>query len=110
MLHLNATALPTISTDYIALLNLETSEHSKIKLENTPAGWRGLYTHAIDSFEEDTVADAEGQGGNKKLNVFLNSHVPPKVGDGSSGAESVIEIFEGELGKNSLSWVKSVSQ
>ncbi|GAA5939653.1 hypothetical protein JCM10213_009152 [Rhodosporidiobolus nylandii] len=102
MLHLNATALPAVSADYIAVLDLSTLSYYRLALKGLPAEAGGIWVHGLDVFRDPLDA--------KKLTIFLNSHRPPK--DRSSaplvGADSVVEILEHRSGSGEANWIKTV--
>lgn len=102
MLRYNATALPMMSEDYIAVLDLNTHKHRKVSLVNTPPSFPGIYVHAIEIYQDPKDLDA--------FTVFINSHRPPANREYApeTGAESVIEIFDTRLGSDELRWVKTV--
>ncbi|GAA5947948.1 hypothetical protein JCM3765_007041 [Sporobolomyces pararoseus] len=100
-LHLDSASLPKVSTDYIAVLNLDDNSYKKVKLLGLPADADGIYVHAIDAVESP----------DGKRTVFINSHRPPKnrsLGK-TLGANSVIEIFETTSNPYELKHVKTVS-
>ncbi|KAK4698276.1 arylesterase / paraoxonase, partial [Phenoliferia sp. Uapishka_3] len=102
MLHLNASALPTYSTDAVHIYDFATNSHRKLSITNLPAASQGIYVHAIDVWVDSVDS--------KKLTVFLNSHRPPLEREKSAevGASSVIEIFETTLGSDTMNWVQTV--
>lgn len=90
-----------MSTDYIAVLDLETNSYKRVKLVGLPAEATGIYVHAIDAVK----------GSDGKKTVMINSHRPPKnraLGK-TLGANSVIEIFETTGNDYELKHVKTVS-
>lgn len=100
-LHLDSASLPQVSTDYIAVLNLDDNSYKKVKLLGLPSDADGIYVHAIDAVK----------GPDGKKTVFINSHRPPKnrsLGK-TLGANSVIEIFETTANPYELKHVKTVS-
>ncbi|GAA5844013.1 hypothetical protein JCM3766R1_004046 [Sporobolomyces carnicolor] len=100
-LHLDSASLPKVSTDYIAVLDLETNSYKRVKLVGLPAEATGIYVHAIDAVK----------GSDGKKTVMINSHRPPKnraLGK-TLGANSVIEIFETTGNDYELKHVKTVS-
>lgn len=105
MLHLTPSELPSGgSDDFIALLDLNTKQYSKVRLEGMPKeGPQGVYVHAIDVFGNGAVSEG-GEG----LTVAINNHLPPK--EDGVGANSVIDLFETELGKDSMKFVGRVKQ
>lgn len=101
-LHLNASALSTVSTDHISTYNFVTGGIVKLSLKNLPAVAQGIWVHAIEIYADET--DAE------QLTVLLNSHRPPKNRAVSHevGADSVIELFSTRAGSDELTWVQTV--
>ncbi|GJN90937.1 hypothetical protein Rhopal_003951-T1 [Rhodotorula paludigena] len=101
-LHLNSSLLPPISTDYIALFDLNTRSYRRLELHGLPAESNGVWVHGIALWRD--VVDPS------KLTLFVNSHRPPK--DRSlgpvQGADSVIEIFETTVGSHEARHVKTV--
>lgn len=109
MLHLNATELATAAPDAIFLYNFATHSTSRLELTNTPAGFPGVFVHAIEVFESPSTPSADGSKMDSGLlTIFINSHRPIAGQDGSQGAGSVIEIFETRLGESALKWVKTI--
>lgn len=99
VLHLNASALAPISTDHISTYNLNTGEISKLAIVGMPESSTGVYLHAIEIWEQEEL-----------LTVMINSHRPPfdRTSSSVEGADSVIEIFETEVGGKELRWIKTV--
>ncbi|GAA6020864.1 hypothetical protein JCM11491_000009 [Sporobolomyces phaffii] len=101
VLHLDSAALPEVSTDYIAILNLNDNTHKRVTLKGLPTEAAGIYVHAIDA--------VRGPGGKKT--IMINSHRPPKnrsLGK-TLGANSVVEVFETTGNSHELQYVKTVS-
>ncbi|KAK4048282.1 hypothetical protein OIO90_005901 [Microbotryomycetes sp. JL221] len=103
VLHLNSTALPTVSKDGIYLLDLKTNKFNKLNIRNMPPNaLNNLNLHAIEVYQSPSDRS--------HLTVFVNSHRPPQnrnLGP-KQGANSVIEIFETRMGDKDLNWIKSV--
>jgi arylesterase/paraoxonase len=100
MLHLDATALPDTSTDYIALYSFNTNDHSRLALTGQPAGHTGIYVHAIDIFQTPNT---------DVLTLFINSHRPPTDrSKGTEGANSVVEMYETTVGSTEAKYVGEV--
>lgn len=102
LMHLNATSLPPKSTDTLQILDLADTppSHHEVTITGTPADWPGIYMHGIDG-----QATEDGH-----VTLFLNSHRPPqdRARAPELGADSVIEILEGETGAHEIKWVKTV--
>jgi len=101
-LHLNASQLPTVSTDYIALFDINTRKHKRVELQGLPPAANGIWVHAIEVYRSPSSPS--------NLTLFVNSHRPPADRSlaPTQGADSVVEIFETEVGSNSARWVKTV--
>ncbi|TNY18948.1 serum paraoxonase/arylesterase [Rhodotorula diobovata] len=101
-LHLNASQLPSVSTDYIALFNINTRSHKRLTLHGLPADAHGIWVHGIDLYRSPSSPS--------KLTLFLNSHRPPADRSlaPTQGADSVVETFETEVGSDSAQWIKTV--
>ncbi|ORY84183.1 serum paraoxonase/arylesterase [Leucosporidium creatinivorum] len=103
ILHLNASALPPSSGDYIAVYDFSTHTHHRLQLVGMPKeAEENLNLHAIDVYQ--SPSDRE------RLTVFINSHRPPvdRTTAKEVGANSVVEIFETRMGSKELNWVKTV--
>ena len=102
LLVLKESALPDKSTDYVAMVDLKSQRHVKLKLAGMPASSRGLYTHGIDAWVDPKDP--------KSITLFLVSHPPQSAPHQSAvlGADSVVEIFTTTLGSHELNWVKTV--
>ena len=102
-LHLNASALPEISTDHISTYNFVTGEITQLELKGLPAVAKGIWVHAIEIRADEKDSD--------QLTVMLNSHRPPQDRSTSHlvGADSVIELFRTTVGSTTLEWVKTVA-
>ena len=101
-LHLNASALPTISTDHVSTYNFVTGEIKKLSIKGLPAVAQGIWVHAIEIYHDETDDD--------QLTVLLNSHRPPldRTTSALVGANSVIELFTTRVGSDELFHVKTV--
>ncbi|GAA5983785.1 hypothetical protein JCM10908_005927 [Rhodotorula pacifica] len=97
--NLNATALPTESTDQLRLLDLSTRQHRQVKLVGLPAESHGVWLHGIDAFNHPDDPSI--------LVLFLVSHRPPaeRALAPQTGADSVVEIFETRVGSYEAKWV-----
>ncbi|GAA6022443.1 hypothetical protein JCM10207_004393 [Rhodosporidiobolus poonsookiae] len=100
--HLNASALPQLSTDYLALLDIPSRSFSKIRLTDLPDEAQGIWVHGLDVFRSPSSPS--------RLTLFINSHRPPsdRALSAETGAESVIEVFETELGSEEARWVRTI--
>ncbi|GAA6041818.1 hypothetical protein JCM8097_007177 [Rhodosporidiobolus ruineniae] len=101
-LHLNASALPPVSTDYVAVLDLPSRSYQKLHLHGLPVEANGVWVHGIE-----VVRDPKSP---KHLTLLLNSHRPPKdrATAPQVGADSVIEVFETVLGSKEAVHVRTV--
>ncbi|KAG8989683.1 hypothetical protein FRB94_004156 [Tulasnella sp. JGI-2019a] len=100
---LNASALPSFSTDHITLLSLTAPySHQRLKIVGLPDEARGLWVHGIEVWQDPSDPAA--------LTLFLVSHRPPtdRASSQAVGADSVIEIFRTRAGDNELRWVRTV--
>lgn len=86
----------------MAMVDLKSQRHVKLKLAGMPASSRGLYTHGIDAWVDPKDP--------KSITLFLVSHPPQSAPHQSAvlGADSVVEIFTTTLGSHELNWVKTV--
>ncbi|CEQ42476.1 SPOSA6832_04304 [Sporobolomyces salmonicolor] len=102
ILHINATGLPPVSTDYLAILDFSDNSYRRLRITGLPDEARGLYSHSIEIYRSPDEPDV--------LTVFLVSHRPPKNRPSSFqvGADSVVEILETTLGSDEVKWVKTV--
>ncbi|GAA5948661.1 hypothetical protein JCM21900_005205 [Sporobolomyces salmonicolor] len=102
ILHINATGLPPVSTDYLAILDFSDNSYRRLRITGLPDEAAGLYSHAIEIYRSPEEPDV--------LSVFLVSHRPPKNRPSSFqvGADSVVEILETTLGSDEVKWVKTV--
>ncbi|GAA5999682.1 hypothetical protein JCM10207_005867 [Rhodosporidiobolus poonsookiae] len=102
MLHLNASALPPLSTDYLALLDLPSRTVSKVRLTGLPEEAQGIWVHGLDVFRSPSSPS--------RLTLFINSHRPPsnRALSAQTGADSVVEVFETELGSGEARWVRTI--
>ncbi|GAA5935773.1 hypothetical protein JCM3775_007325 [Rhodotorula graminis] len=100
--HLNATELPTVSTDYIALLDINTRQYKRVRLDGLPPAANGIWVHAIELYRSPSNPN--------KLTIFVNSHRPPSDRSlaPTQGADSVVEIFDTEVGSDSARYVKTI--
>ncbi|GAA96481.1 uncharacterized protein L969DRAFT_94569 [Mixia osmundae IAM 14324] len=107
VLKLDALSLAkTAGQDYIALLDLNTEQVTKLTLDKPLP--RGLNLHALDVwFENDDKVAEKGD----KMWVFVNNHRPPFNATSAPfvGADSSVEIFETTLGSGKLHHVKTVA-
>lgn len=89
----------------MAILDTATESVTKLKIEGFPEDSFGLFAlHGLDLWVDRSVSPA-------KATVFVINHLPPPAaaqGDHSAafkhGADSVVEIFETQLGSGILTW------
>lgn len=103
MLHLFPANMPSTSTDAVYLYNTETGKQSKIVPVGLPEGHRGLWLHGIGVYLHE-----DGKG----MSIFLNSHYPPIERElaGKLGADSVVEVYETQVGQESMRWVATIQE
>ncbi|KAG9027513.1 hypothetical protein FRB95_007650 [Tulasnella sp. JGI-2019a] len=99
----NASALPDISTDYIALLSLTPPyKYRALKITGHPKEAHGIWTHGMRVWQDPSDPAA--------LTLFLVSHRPPvnRASAPKVGADSVVEIFRTRAGEDEVQWVRTV--
>ncbi|KAG8980280.1 hypothetical protein FRB93_009305 [Tulasnella sp. JGI-2019a] len=99
----NASALPDISTDYIALLSLTPPyKYRALKITGLPKEAHGIWTHGMRVWQDPSDPAA--------LTLFLVSHRPPvnRASAPKVGADSVVEIFRTRAGEDEVQWVRTV--
>ncbi|GAA5908149.1 hypothetical protein JCM6882_005955 [Rhodosporidiobolus microsporus] len=103
-LRLNASALPPVSEDYLAVFNLSSRSYSKLELIGLPEEAGGIYTLGLDVLRAPSASNPE------RLLLIAISHRPPldRSTAGKVGADSVVEVFETSVGAKEATWVRTV--
>ncbi|PLW16205.1 hypothetical protein PCANC_12536 [Puccinia coronata f. sp. avenae] len=109
---LNYQKVQGLSADYVAILDLKTSEHRKLRLENLPDRLlqNGIHTHGLDLFihPEPSDSDVETQSAEteskqsqpRHASLYLINHRFPDDDQSSGTADSVIEVFDTTIGSD----------
>lgn len=94
---------------YIALFDTASEKITKLRLEGLPDDSLGLQIlHSLDLVLDRSVDPP-------RATVFVVNHKPPmsavqgNVNAAKAGADSVVEIFETELGGDVLTWKRTFS-
>lgn len=108
--HLNATAVPALSPGYFATYDTRTGAVQRLTIEGGPEA--GLQLHGFDIYTDEPDVqdkkkedDDEEAGEPRKATLFAINHRVPRDGYLSAkttGADSVIEVFETEIGSGTL--------
>lgn len=101
---LNATALPAVAPGYIATYDTRTGDQKTLAMEGLEGG---LLPHGFDIF----VDEPSEEGAERKATVFAINHRVPKnllLSAASTGADSVVEVFETTIGGSTLRHVQTV--
>lgn len=117
MPQLNATALPALpSTGFFATFDTNTERLTKLRVTGYPRAAEGLFLHGFDILCAGTphcsssLASVQPDGKSAKL-FAINHRLPSphlRARSHEIGADSVIEVFDTELGSDELRWVRTL--